>query len=295
MKALHAALLAHYQLPTTTLAVGWRVQRTDLQVFGWTEHDESVTIDGVLYVSGAGLQTSSTHSTNDFSVDTLDVTIFMTVSTETEIAAGIWDNAEVTAFEYNWASPPTALDTQVNILRHGNLGETKRQNNILTAEVRGLSQRLVRRIGRQYSPTCPWRHAQWTGTTYISSIECGIELAAHIVNGTITSIDGDGTLQFHDATRTEASEYFNEGLLTFTSGANAGITREVRAWDLASQTFALYRPFPFPAAVGNSYVAVRGDDKTFATCKDVFNNVANFGGFPHLPGIRAVYTNPVAV
>jgi len=294
MKDFHASLLAHYQLPTTTLAVGWHVVRRDLQVFGWTEHDESVTIAGVAYIAGAGLQTSSTHSTNDFSVDTLDVTIFMAVSTETEIAAGIWDNAEVTAFEYNWASPPTALDNQVNILRYGNLGEITRQNNVLTAEIRGLSQRLVRRIGCQYSPTCPWYHAQWNGSTYVSSVECGIDLTSFIKTGTITSIINDGTLEFCDSAQAEANDYFNEGLITFTSGANAGITREVREWHDVKR-FALYRPFSFPAAVGNSYVAVRGDDKTFETCKTDFDNGLNFGAFPHLPGIRAVYTNPVAV
>jgi hypothetical protein len=36
---------------------------------------------------------------------------------------------------------------------------------------------------------------------------------------------------------------------------------------------------------------VRGDNKTFQTCQTVFNNAANFGAFPYLPGIDKIQEN----
>jgi hypothetical protein len=148
MKTFADALDAHYQLPVTTVATGWLVERRDGSIWGWTDHDESVTIEGVLFRVGLGLTPTATHTSKDFAIDTLDVTIFMDVSTEREIVAGIWDGAVLTIFEYNWAAPPLVIDGEANILRYGELGHVKRANNVCTAEIRGLTQRLMRRVGR---------------------------------------------------------------------------------------------------------------------------------------------------
>src|SRR5712691_5636095 len=154
-------MLAHLAQSTTTLAEGWRVIRPDGTVYGFTSHDVAVVIDNITYAATPGLQATSAHTTDTMAVDTLDVTIFLAASDEADVAAGLWDNSLVTVFEYNWASPPTAFDNNLLILRHGNLGEVQRKTNMLQAEIRGVTQRLSRRIGRQYIPTCPWRHAQW--------------------------------------------------------------------------------------------------------------------------------------
>lgn len=294
MKTMSAALLAHYQLPCLTVATGWLVIRRDDATFGWTDHDEIAVIEGVTYRVGLGLTPTATHATKDFTVDTLDVTAFMDISTEREIIAGVWDTAEVTVFEYNWAAPPTVVEGQANILKYGQLGHIKRVNNIFTAEIRGLTQKFQRRIGRAYMPTCPWRHALWNGTTYVSSIECGVDLVAggHIQAGTITVAEtGElATREFSDGANPKADGYFQSGIITFTSGDNAGISREVGEW--TAKKFILGRPFPYPVAVGDAYTAVRGDDKTKGTCKDVYANYVNFGGFPDIPGINAVFSRP---
>jgi uncharacterized phage protein (TIGR02218 family) len=39
-----------------------------------------------------------------------------------------------------------------------------------------------------------------------------------------------------------------------------------------------------PVAPGDAFVVTAGCDKTLATCRDRFANVANFRGFPHMPG-----------
>jgi uncharacterized phage protein (TIGR02218 family) len=299
MKDLSAALLAHYARDTTHLAEAWRVTRAiDAQVFGWTTHNADAVIDGVTYRASQGLQPTSAHSTDTLAVDTLDITAFLDVSTEAEIAAGIWDGSEVVNFEYRWDSLPANLTGgDVLIKRVGVVGEITRQNNVFVAEIRGLAHKLSTRIGRYYTPVCPWRHAIWNGSTYVSSIECNISMVGRIHMSTISSVGSDPTLEFSDAGQAQVPGYFNYGLITMLGGPNEGLTREIRRWE--NQLFTLLRPFPYAVEVGNPYSAVQGDDHTERTCKDVFNNLVNptsggFGGFTTVPGQNAVYASPVS-
>lgn len=292
MKTISTALEAALARSTMTLAEAWKVERVDGNVYGWTAHDTSVTIDGVLYRASEGLQVTSAHTTDDLRVDSVDVTAFLDVATEGELIAGIWDDALVTNFWYNWSNPPTALDTNVLVVRSGNVGQITRTEGAFTAQVRGLTQRLNVRVGRQYSPACPWRHALWNGSTYVSSAECGLVLTTYIHTGTITSVGSPATREFLASGDAHANGYYNDGLITMTSGPNTGLTREVRDWNAFQ--FSLKRAFPYAVAVGNAYSAVKGDTKTFASCL-AYGNQENFGGFPHLPGFNKVYENVVDV
>lgn len=283
MKSFSAGLTTHYAQSTTTVATIWRVSRTDGQDFGFTDHDVDIVIDGLTYSASAGLQASTAETTDGFNVSTLDVTSFLDVSTEAELEAGIWDEAVVTMAEVNWASPPASFDeTELLVIRHGVLGRIDRQNLRFTAEVRGLLSRLETRIGRVFSPTCPWR---------LGDSLCAVNLVPHTHTGTVTSVGSDARLTFSASAQSQTAGYFNEGTITFTSGPNTGKTMDIRRWE--NLQFDLHRPLPYAVAIGNTFSAVRGDNKTFATCKTTFDNAANFGGFPYLPGIDKVLENPL--
>ena len=49
MRTIGVALQAHIDLEVTTLALCWKVTRRDAVVEGWTDHDENITYDGVVY------------------------------------------------------------------------------------------------------------------------------------------------------------------------------------------------------------------------------------------------------
>lgn len=92
--------------------------------------------------------------------------------------------------------------------------------------------------------------------------------------GTVTPLGGD-------------SGYFDGGILTFTSGLNAGLSMEIKNY--APGVFVLQLPFPYAVAPGDAYTAIAGCDRTVPTCRDRFNNIVNFRGEPYLPGIdRAI-------
>ena len=58
--------------------------------------------------------------------------------------------------------------------------------------------------------------------------------------------------------------------------------------------FELWISPPFKVQVGDSYKARAGCDKYFNTCKNKYNNVVNFRGFPHIPGRDEVTKYPNA-
>jgi len=87
--------------------------------------------------------------------------------------------------------------------------------------------------------------------------------------------------------------WFNEGVLTFTSGANAGLKQKVKAYD-ALGNYTLSLPMYQAIAPGDTFSVVAGCRKRLAEdCYAKFANQLNFQGEPHLPGIDTLTAAPV--
>lgn len=82
------------------------------------------------------------------------------------------------------------------------------------------------------------------------------------------------------------NNWFTRGLVTWLSGANVGRTAEVRLHSKTPSgvTIELWQRMTEAIAEGDNFRIVAGCDKQFSTCRAKFNNVANFRGFPHVPG-----------
>ncbi|AOJ62496.1 hypothetical protein WJ32_08515 [Burkholderia ubonensis] len=79
-----------------------------------------------------------------------------------------------------------------------------------------------------------------------------------------------------------AMGYFAYGKVTFTSGANAGLTGAVKTSATGSVTLGM--PMPNPIHVGDTYTIVAGCDKQVGTCSGRYNNIVHFRGEPYVPG-----------
>lgn len=109
-------------------------------------------------------------------------------------------------------------------------------------------------------------------------------------NGSDNSNDGpEWSLVYSDyvsggtATPQGDAGYFDYGLMTFTSGLNAGLSMEVKRY--ITGIIELQLPMPYPVAEGDTYSLVAGCGKRFnEDCKARYNNVVNFRGEPHIPG-----------
>ncbi len=86
-----------------------------------------------------------------------------------------------------------------------------------------------------------------------------------------------------DTNLTAADAYYSQGQMTFTSGANAGLSRAVKAYLNAAGAITLVLPLPAAPAAGDAFTISAGCDLTMATCTSRFNNLIHFRGQPFTP------------
>lgn len=275
MKTASAGMIAHLAQDTTTLAWCWKVTRADAQVFGFTTHDRDITLSGVTYQADTGFLASAAQARAGASVDNMDVTgmIDSTVISEADLLAGVWDGAQIEVRVVNWA------DTSQNvIMQTGTIGNVSLKGAQFTAEMRSLSQAMQQTVGRTMTRRCD---------ADLGDARCGVTLATYTVTGTATANSSDR--QTFSASDMPASI---GGLLTWTSGANSGLSMEVKTASGGQIVLAL--PMPYDIASGDAYSVYAGCDKNASTCSGTFSNIANFRGFPFIPGTDAVLDYPDA-
>jgi len=275
MKTISTLLATHLAGEVTTLATCWKMTRRDSTVFGFTDHDCDITFESVLYKASTGFTPSAIDNSGTLAVDNLDVEGMLTSGsiTEADILAGRYDFAEIEVFQVNY----TDLTQGALKLRRGWLGEVSFQKQQFIAEVRGLTQRLSQTMGELYSASC---------RATLGDSRCTIDLSAHTVTGSVTAVSSN--VQFIDNARSEDSGLFSYGKITFTSGANNGLSMEVKEYihNVATGgTLSLALPMPYPLVAGDGYSLSKGCDKTISTCFAQFNNVVNFRGEPLVPGL----------
>ena len=279
MKSLPSGLQDHLDSGTTTLAWCWKITRSDGAVFGFTDHDLTLTFAGTTYEPESGFVPSEIRAAQDFSVDAQDVEGALSSDriTETDILDGRWDNAEVEVWRVNWA----ATEQHV-LMRRGNLGDIRRGRTSFVAEVRSLTHWLNQTVGRTYQFSCD---------ADLGDARCGVNLASPLWSATGTVATLSGSRGFTAvALGGFANGSFALGVISWTTGANAGRKAEIATF--ASGAITLFEAPVRPIAVGDAFLATAGCDKQFATCSAKFGNGVNFRGFPHMPGEEAVLRYP---
>lgn len=98
------------------------------------------------------------------------------------------------------------------------------------------------------------------------------------------------TLTGAKANLSGASEYFTGGLVTWLTGANAGLSMEVQTY--VPGYVKLFEPMPHPVVAGDTYTIRAGCDKLLATCRNKFSNAINFRGEPWIPGSDQLMQHP---
>ena len=279
MKSLSPALQAHLDEGTTTLAWCWRIVRSDGVSFGFTDHDRTLSFGGTDFEPESGLTASEVRSGSDLSVDAQDAEGVLTSDriTETDILDGCWDNAAVEVWRVNWAAPAQRV-----LMRRGAIGQIRRGRLAFVAEVRSLAHVLGQTVGRTFQATCD---------AALGDTRCGVDLDSSAFRGTGAVIDPLRDRAFTaSGLASFTSGWFTFGTVEWTSGANAGRRAEIIAHDLTDGIAVLtLLEAPVRAIAGSDTFTIRaGCDKRIATCGTKFANVANFRGFPNIPGQDAV-------
>ena len=283
MKSIPAALQAHYDSGGSSVAHAIVIERTDGELFGFTSHDLPFVLDvtawglassALVFDAKQGLTASNIVSTSGFAVDNLELTTLDDGSLfqREEVVAGVWRNARFRIFRYRWDVTAPTIANDVEMLTRGWFGEVTLNAATIKVELRGLKQLLQQSVGEVSTKTCRNR---------LGNDRCRVDLAPWTHAGVITAVTDKRS--FTAAGLAQDADYFGEGVLSFTTGANAGLSQKVRSHASGGQ-LTLVLPMVMTVVAGDQFSIVAGCRKRLMEdCKGKFGNVLNFRGEPHRP------------
>lgn len=276
-RQISAALAAHYGGEVLTIANCLRLTRTDGQMLGFTSLDQPLVIDGVLYDPVGAIEPTALKSTADTGVDTLDVNGLLTSDkiTDGDIRAGRYDRAEALLFQVNYMD----LTMGKLILLRAIFGEVTLTDGQYKAELRSLSQQLKQYVGDITSLTCRVHR--------LGDSQCKVNVANYRSGASVSAAAVGGDPKVIVFAGGQATGYYDYGVVTFTSGQNAGLSQEVKTSTQngnSQMQIALRQAFPFSISAGDAATLEAGCDRTIAACDKKFANAVNFHGEPNVPG-----------
>lgn len=279
MRDISTTMAAALASGHTTFCRCWLLERNDGAKLGFTDHDRDLTFGGVTYEAHAGMTASAVNQTLALNVDTLDVSgaLQSTHLNEADLAAGLFDNAALTLYLVDWTNPADR-----DVIFAGSIGEVSRGRTAFRAEMRGLAHALNQPRGRVYQRSCD---------ADLGDGRCKVNLASGTWRGTGTVTGVSANYAFAAAgLGAYADAWFTGGLVTWTSGLNAGAKMEVKthANTGAAVAIELWETMAFDIAPGDGFTVTAGCDKSLATCRSRFGNVANYRGYPFIPGNDAI-------
>ncbi|MEA2841709.1 MAG: hypothetical protein QOF41_3039 [Methylobacteriaceae bacterium] len=266
-----------------TLCHCWRLTRRDGVVRGFSDHDCDISFSGVTFAAASGFDASDREAALGLSTGGGEVNgaLSSDVLTEDDLANGVWDGASVEIWLVNWSAPDQSV-----LLDVATIGQVRRSEFAFTAELRSAASFLDQETGLLFQRLC---------SADLGDARCKVALTApnFACDGTIvagaTSVAFSATLD-----RAYASGFFSGGKLTFMSGGNSGAMCEIKDHAVlgVNVSFLLWTPLAYPTAAGDRFTVTAGCDKTLASCRYKFNNLANHRGFPHMPGNDMIISYP---
>lgn len=280
MTAYPQELLDHFGQDVTSVCHCWRLTRRDGILFGFTDHDRQLTVDGMTFEPETGLSASEARQSLGLSVDTVDVEGALSSDRirDGDIAAGLYDGAVVETFLVNWRKPEDYA-----LIRKATVGKITRADGRFLAELESLLHQLDKPNGRHVARKCD---------AEVGDVRCGVNLGQPAFNGVgmVDAIEGPDMVRVSGLGGIDTG-WFSFGALTWTGGARQGRSERVvdHRSDGASAVLTLQAGAGPEIGAGDGFTIVAGCDHSFATCKAKFANSLNFRGFPHLPGNDVAY------
>lgn len=249
-----------------------KITLEDGTIHGYTDFDSAITVGGVTYVPAPGLQKVRMTLTPNSEVSSQELSSSWVDAPESDLLGGKFDSAEIEVSWASWANPSYG-SFKVFL---GKLGEVSWSDVGFKADVFSNMKDLERNIGEVFTANC--RHRLYSQDSVGGIGFCGVNEASFKQTGSISSIQKQ-RWRFNIST-SSTSGYYSGGKIKFTSGLNSGLTYSIKSH--SGSTVDLFLPTSFIVAAGDTFEIFAGCDKTVDTCINKFNNVANFGGFPHI-------------
>ena len=203
--------------------------------YGVTDGNMPITYLGLTYSAAVGMQPTAVALNGSLSVDNAEATSLMpefdVPISEADIRAGVYDYAEFSLFLVNYED----LSMGHLTLLEGTIGQVSIDANGLSFvnELRALSAQLKQSVCEKDSLPCRAIYgSQKAGSATPGPIQrfpCGKDATAELVSGTVEEVGLENTLTFKLASTTLVADALNPGMVFFTSGLNAGLSREIES------------------------------------------------------------------
>lgn len=254
----------------------WTITRTDGEVWRFTSKDTDLEYLGNTYLACDSLVPSASEGVSEVdSAGTMDLS--GAVGGEGlhpgELYSGLFDGADVEAWLIAWAG-----EGPRRRLLKGKFGPVELGETGFKVEIIGDGGKLSQTpLVFLLQPGCRW---------LFGDSRCGKALGPLTVTGTVDS--GTGQRSFVDAARGETAGYFTRGRVTFTTGANAGVSAEIKE-HTAGGNFELWPRLQFAVMAGDQYSMTPGctnikDSSGGTNGCTAWANLSRYGGFDKVPG-----------
>lgn len=285
MRNVSPSLQAKLDANVSTFCNCWRLARKDGMVMGFTDHDRDLTFGGVLFRAASGLTASQAESSLGLSVGAGEALGALQSGgiAARDLANGLYDGASVEIWLVDWSAVEDRL-----LVDAATIGEVRRSEFAFVAELRSLAHLFDQPRGDAFQRGC---------AADLGDARCMVDLsgAAFRSSGAVVALSHGAVVA--SLTDEFKDDFFTNGRVVFTSGANAGVIATVKSHRRSGEHASLYlweQPAA-PIVVGDALSLVAGCDKTVDTCRMKFSNIVNFRGFPHMPGNDRVISYPSAL
>lgn len=135
-----------------------------------------------------------------------------------------------------------------------------------------LNQQMPREV---LQPGCRW--------TLYDPNTCTVNKASFTYTGSAGPGTNNVIVVPSSSITTPTGITLEQGVITFTSGRNTGLSMSIQSWD--GMNIRLSKPFLFPVALGDTFSVVAGCAHTQAACFSFLGNNAyiHYGGTPYIP------------
>ncbi len=168
MREVPDELAARIESGAATLCHAWIVERTDGTRLGFTDHDRDLEVDGVDCRAASGWSQGTAESEAGLSAGSLAVGGVLDDAriADADVAAGLWDRAEVALWRVDWMRPDLMVRLGV-----GRMSRIRREGEAFVAEMEGPLAALERVVGRTYGRACD---------AVLGDARCGVDPAGRV-------------------------------------------------------------------------------------------------------------------
>ena len=199
------------------------------------------------------------------------------------VASSIFDKARIT-IQTAWLPKPFNANNVTPAPIDSNYVATKFVGDIVTsADPLTTTQAVFKVSPLPYMLQEPWPRAQvQPGCRYsLFDQNCTLNKASFAQSTTVAAGSTQLIINLNTALP-NASPYYEQGFITFTSGQNQGLSATISK-QLSTTELQLSGPLLLPVTTGDAFTVYPGCDKTLATCTTKINNAIHFPGAPFVP------------